>query len=1229
MRIRVIIILALSCFATSAIGITAAGQKSGAVPGRYIIRLSSKADATLVQKSLSSSESLSEALPISSLPLSPAREILARYFVFSSADSSLTADAVVSRFGSQVVESIEPDYYLEQFTYPSDSLVPHQWYLVNDGQGYYGINRADGLENDSLLTKSGKAGVDIDLRGVYETAPSDTEKVVVAIVDTGVDPLHPELQGRFWKNLDEIPNNNADDDHNGYIDDTLGFDVSGDDFAFFNPIGDNDPTDDVGHGTHIAGIIAANVDDAGVAGIAPWVEIMPVKIFPNGLASIGAQGVVYAVSAGARIISISWGSPFVSAFLRAALRYAREQGVFVCIAAGNTGTNRRFYPAGFDSTFVVGAANSFGNVTDFSTFGSHIDIVAPGLDILSLRAKGTDMYAESGEPGVRIVGSDSAYYLSDGTSMACPMVAGAAAVLWSFRPGLTLAQVEHAITLGATDLVDPYGVGDSLPGLDTISGWGYLNIENALSYATAGDVFITSPIQRQRYIGDIQVKIASLDDNYAGDWILETRRTHESGWTYLASGTGIPNDLVAATISDSAIIGIISLRLRDNGSTTHQITITRVVDRRLTIDSPTEGEDVSYNIHVIGSAFGPDFDSLIVSYSRDMSAKVRLQISTAEYFDSLLFNWTVSGVDTGLFTLYLDGFYDSEKLSDSVAVHIKSAFAPGWPQKLGGWLSITPVAADLDRDGSKEIIVTSSLGLYVFNNALAGAHVRNGFPAMQGKDLRSIPAIYDLNRDGFDEIICTGDDGVYAIQSDGSALAGWPRPAYTGQIPYGYDFPNPTVCKLGLGEDSAVALINIIGQILAYRFTGDSYFFSKGGIFASYDARISDMWPRGGNSSPVVTSVDINNDGINEVIASYTSPPPNSVLGVFESRTGRSVISTNTNPLNVSVANVDGMVLADLTGDDAPEVIIAGFDNANLQHIWVTTNGNEVLPGWPVNMPEVSEWIGSFPTVADLDLDGHGEVLQTFFEYDIAALYIWKHDGTPYRTIVGRPAGQVYSSQVTFSSPMVANIVGDSHPEIIIRAGYIFPGTGPERIFVLDYQGNPVPGWPIITPTPSNQVFSSPYTPLIDDLDGDGKVELAMCGDGSDIFVWECESSAAGGNNRARLLADNLNSSYLGGFSNTKAKHVISDEQSTPRPVILERKTPGGNIITLSMDVPAVSKVLLELVTVNGTESRVLYDGHVSPGTQSFVIGSLHDASAFFRLTVNGETTIQRAENLP
>ena len=265
---------------------------------------------------------------------------------------------------------------------------------------------------------------------------------------------------------------------------------------------------------------SANSNFLGVSGVAPFAKIMPVKIRPNATTAVGVAGIIYAVNAGAQIINISWGTPFESGLLQEAMEFARLNGVFVAVAPGNTGSNDRFFPAAYDSTFTVGAGHSSGNMTDFSTWGAHIDIVAPGLDILSLRAAGTDMYEAGGEPEVRIVGAEGLYYLADGTSMAAPMVVGAAAFLRAVRPDLSLAELEEVLKLGAIDLLDPLNQGDSLVGPDTVSGYGYLDLAASYDLLWHGGIHLTSPVRRQRYIDDFAVRIAGVA-GYEGSWQLD------------------------------------------------------------------------------------------------------------------------------------------------------------------------------------------------------------------------------------------------------------------------------------------------------------------------------------------------------------------------------------------------------------------------------------------------------------------------------------------------------------------------------------------------------------------------------------------------------------------------------------------------------------------------------------------------------------------------------------
>lgn len=945
----------------------------------------------------------------------------------------------------------------------------------------------------------------------------------MAIIDTGVDPTHPELQGQFWVNSDDIPRNRIDDDHNGFVDDTLGYDLSGNRITFFTPVGDNDPTDTVGHGTHIAGIIAAKENGVGIAGVAPNAAIMPLKIYPNAFTSLGAAAIVYAVVNGADVVSISWGSPFVSGVLRDALLFARENNVFIAIAAGNSGSNDRFFPAGYDSSFVVGASNSDGEVTTFSTFGNHIDIVAPGLDILSLRAKGTDMYAAAGEPEIRII--DSLYYLSDGTSMSTPIVAAAAARILALHPNMTIQDIEASLLLSADDMIDPYGIGDEFPGKDSISGYGALNIAQGVNLAGTGGLFLFEPESSRRYTADFTVKAVSLQ-GYTGAWTLYRAFGYsKEPMVEVAAGSSVPTDSILFTQTGTDIQGAVTFRLVDALGREHEKTCIYAPVQRLEITSPTRGQDVQYNIPIRGWAGGPGFDSLVLLYQRPIGAQLRLLKTTGEYFDSLLFPWTVSGADTGMFKITLHGYFGATRLTDTLSVHVTSAFALGWPQSFLSQGGISPVVADLANDGSKEVILATTTGLYAWEQTAVGSRLLVGYPVMVGdSDMQGIPAIYDIDKDGVKDIICTNKDGLHAFKYDGTYVEGFPRYCYTGQIPYGFGYPIPVITKLNAGEDSVIIFLNKRGEINAFRFDGSPYFYSLKGLYSSLDPRISEFYSYGGFTWPCVSTADLNGDGTIEVISSYESgAPPYTGISLLEGRTGRIAWGMES-ALVLSQPVIHGTVLADITGDGLADIITAGTDTSNTPHVWVKTEGRIDAPGWPVTMPNTENWVATYPAVSDLDMDGSLEILVSFFDFDVGSIYAFRSNGQPYVSKPGRPTAELFFVEATLGTPVIADVVGDEHPEIVVRTGYVLPGTGNEKLYVVDYQGNVVPGYPIITPTSTSTVFSSQFAPLVDDIDSDGLVEIALVGDGNSLFVWNMTTSSRNGQNVGRLFFDNCNS---------------------------------------------------------------------------------------------------------
>jgi len=231
----------------------------------------------------------------------------------------------------------------------------------------------------------GTPDCDIDAPEAWDIHTGSSD-VIVAVVDTGVDYNHRDLQANMWVNSGEIPDNGVDDDGNGYVDDIYGYD-------FINK--DSDPIDDRGHGTHCSGTIAAEGDNGlDIAGVCWDGRIMALKFLgSDGYGNIddAVTAFYYAVENGADVVSNSWGGGAYSYTLEQAIDYAHSQGVIMVAAAGNDDSNEPEYPAAYEHMVSVAATNSNDEKASFSNHGDWVDIAAPGVDVLSLRAGGTSL----------------------------------------------------------------------------------------------------------------------------------------------------------------------------------------------------------------------------------------------------------------------------------------------------------------------------------------------------------------------------------------------------------------------------------------------------------------------------------------------------------------------------------------------------------------------------------------------------------------------------------------------------------------------------------------------------------------------------------------------------------------------------------------------------------------------------------------------------------------------
>lgn len=305
-------------------------------------------------------------------------------------------DAVDRLNGMPEVEYAEPNYLYEPQQTPDDADYNRLWYLENRGQGVNG--------------SAGAPGADIDAPAAWDLETGSRD-IIVAVIDSGVALDHPDIAANIWQNPGETPGNGTDDDENGLVDDVNGWDFVND---------DNNPSDysrDLygdGHGTHVAGIIAAAGNNGiGSTGVMWNAQIMPLQVFDLFEASPLHGGVIqniniiravaYAVDNGARIINCSFGGPAGSPSQRDIFKVAGQEGVLVVAAAGNNGEDNDAvptYPAGYDlpNIIAVAATNEKDQLAEYSNYGAEsVDVAAPGGS-----AEVSNMYSLSPPPRIEL-----------------------------------------------------------------------------------------------------------------------------------------------------------------------------------------------------------------------------------------------------------------------------------------------------------------------------------------------------------------------------------------------------------------------------------------------------------------------------------------------------------------------------------------------------------------------------------------------------------------------------------------------------------------------------------------------------------------------------------------------------------------------------------------------------------------------------------------------------------
>lgn len=421
-------------YSVATIGIAAAETTADAVPGEILITFRDQDAFTASQSS--SLKQVKQALvqilgadSVHSITPLQMDESIAKVVLKDSTKTEAAISQITTALQAEV-KYAEPNYIYSVNDFPANNGAPNdpyfskQWDMANSGQ----MDHPEG--------KNGKSGSDINVLPLWKEGVTGERKLLVAVVDSGIDYTHPDLAANIYKNPGEVPANGIDDDANGVVDDVYGANFS-------KGAGIGNGRDDNNHGTHCAGTIGAVGNDRnGISGVNWAVSMLPVKFLAasgKGTLEGAVNAIKYTTKMGAKIISNSWGGGAYSEIMKAAIKASGDSGALFIAAAGNNGSDNDAnprYPSGYllPNVMSVAATDNRDGIAEFSNYGKKtVHVSAPGENILStVRGGKYDIYS--------------------GTSMATPHVSGIAALIWGVNPAWTAAEVKERLINTSTPI---------------------------------------------------------------------------------------------------------------------------------------------------------------------------------------------------------------------------------------------------------------------------------------------------------------------------------------------------------------------------------------------------------------------------------------------------------------------------------------------------------------------------------------------------------------------------------------------------------------------------------------------------------------------------------------------------------------------------------------------------------------------------------------------------------
>ena len=897
--------------------------------------------------------------------------------------------------------------------------------------------------NDPYFSSSGSWGqAYYDLWGLHTINASlawDASTgagIVVAVVDTGIDYNHPDIGANVWMNKNEIAGNGTDDDGNGYIDDVRGWNFVAN---------TNDPLDDNGHGTHVAGTIAAIGNNGlGIIGVAWQARVMALKALDStgsGPDSILAPAILYAANNGADVINASWGSAGPSQTIADAVDYAYNMGAVFVAAAGNGNDNaNNYYPANLWDVITVAASDPTDALASFSNWGDKIDVAAPGVDILSLRAAGTSMGAPLND----------AYTRADGTSMAAPHVSGLAALILAAHPEYSNEEVRQAIRVSADNL--------GQPGFDMNFGYGRIDASAAVAVTGALEAKISGPTGSTTAQSAVTISGIARGTGFAS-YRLEYGLDPGPGlqptaWTTLQTGTGPVSGTLGAFDPTAVLDGTYTIRLTAY-NTAGQAFSDRieVVADSVNISSPAPAPVLpaattfkpGAGISILGTTAVTGFQSYQVEWARGVNPSSGWQTGgialtnggSVSVANGPLAIWnSPSGAQADYYTVRVTAKAANFTSVASTTVYLEpDLVSANWPQ----WLDTPPppqcaIVPAKDSAGNLRLTFVGpewgGSGSTLWSFSPDGAeHTTASLKAASYIE----PAAGNLAGSSGDELIVANGPDIDVIDPEGtsdSLIYAGSDIDFTGQQVVLTDLDGDShleAVTVGINPSDLNAGANGSGYVFAWRSTGQQ-------VSGSFPIEVPDknffLANVGGQR---VLVGDIDGDGKEEIIV---------LEGTTEDTFTPRLFGPDGSPRQWSAPTLQGfigmMALADLDHNGKLELVFSNLLDGNL-HV-LQSDGSE-RPGWPQQV-----WVSQF-AIGDLNRDGHYEIVG-WGAY--AELYVLNADGTPYSPAF--PWRIPTAANIYEGGPRVvlADINGDGSPEIITNYGIYFQGLSPAGTIALD-----------------------------------------------------------------------------------------------------------------------------------------------------------------------------------